>query len=293
LSNNLALAAEADTAALLHDYSVEITARHPNAAAICRTSLAPGSKVYLAFLPGDTHDTVVHTATALRGAGFEPVPHVLGRHVTSARQLDGFLARLAGDAGVTQALLVAGDIDRPEGPYESGLEVLRSGLLQKHGFRRIGLAVYPEPHPKIPPDLLDQALLDKLEVAAEAGLEPWLVTQFCFEAAPIVERLRRLRAQGVTAPLRIGLAGPASRRTLWNYALHCGIGTSIRALGARMDVVSNLMARRSPDALVADLAAARRREPVLGIEGVHIFTFGGVPGAAAWANGVLAASGKL
>jgi len=41
---------------------------------------------------------------------------------------------------------------------------------------------------------------------------------------------------------------------------------------------------------VRALAAARSRDPDLGIEGVHIFTFGGIASAAKWANALLAAA---
>ena len=100
----------------------------------------------------------------------------------------------------------------------------------------------------------------------------------------------RLRAGGVDAPLRVGLAGPADLRRLWKYGLYCGIGNSIRALGARVDAVANLLARQTPDTIVADLAVALRRDPALGIAGIHIFTFGGVTGAADWANAIVAAA---
>ena len=85
-------------------------------------------------------------------------------------------------------------------------------------------------------------------------------------------------------------AGPADRRTLWKYALHCGIGNSIRALGRRTDAVANLVARRAPDDLVRALAAAQRRNPSLGIDGIHLFTFGGIASAATWADALLAAT---
>ncbi len=190
---------------------------------------------------------------------------------------------------MTRALVIAGDLDQPAGPYHSSLELLRTGLFQQHGLRRIGLACYPEAHPRVGADLLEQALLAKLELVPAAGLEAWLVSQFCFEAAPILRLLERLRALGIRAPVRVGLAGPADRRTLWKYALHCGIGNSIRALGSRADTVANLLVRRAPDDIVRALAAARRQDPGLGIEGIHIFTFGGVASAASWANATLAA----
>jgi methylenetetrahydrofolate reductase (NADPH) len=277
-------------AQLLRGYSIEVTTHNRSAVELCRTHLTPGTEVYIAFVPGETHHAVVATAARLRAAGFLPVPHVTARSVASFTQLGDFLAHLAGEAGVTRALVVGGDLEQPAGPYHSSLELLQSGLFQQHGIRHIGLACYPEAHRRVDADLLEQALLAKLELARGMGLEAWLVTQFCFEAAPIVQRVRRLRDLGVTAPLRVGLAGPASRRTLWKYALHCGIGNSIRALGTRVDAVANLLARRAPDPIVRDLAAAQRRDPGLGIEGIHIFTFGGVASAASWANALLAAA---
>jgi methylenetetrahydrofolate reductase (NADPH) len=277
-----------DVARLLRGYSIEVTTHGRSAVEACRAHLTPGTEVYIAFVPGETHHAVVATAARLRAAGFVPVPHVTARSIASFTQLGDFLARLAGEAGVDRTLVIAGDLEQAAGPYHSSLELLQTGLFQRHGIRRIGLACYPEAHRRIDADLLEQALLAKLELAQGAGLDVWLVTQFCFEAAPILQRARQLRALGIIAPLRVGLAGPASRRTLWKYALHCGIGNSIRALGTRVDAVANLLARRTPDAIVRELAAAQRGDPSLGIEGIHLFTFGGVASAANWANALLA-----
>jgi methylenetetrahydrofolate reductase (NADH) len=277
-------------APLLEGYSIEVTTRHRAAIDICRASLAPGTEVYIAFVPRDSHHDVVETARRLSAAGCVPVPHVAARRVASFTQLGDFLARLAGEAGVTRALVIGGDLDPPVGPYPSSLELLQSGLFEQQGFARIGLACYPEAHRRIDAELLDRALAAKLDHLRCAGLEAWLVSQFCFSAAAIVARATQLRATGITAPLRIGLAGPADRRTLWKYALHCGIGNSIRALGNQVDAVSNLLARDAPDELLVELAAAWRRDPTLGIEGIHIFTFGGVARAATWANAILAGS---
>ena len=282
--------AEQDLAQLLRGYSIEVTTHSRSAVDLCRTHVAPGTAVYIAFVPGETHHAVVATAARLRAAGFVPVPHVTARSVASFTQLGDFLAHRAGEAGVSRALVVAGDLEQPAGPYHSSLELLQTGLFQQHGIRRIGLACYPEAHRRVDADLLEQALRAKLELVRGAGLEAWLVTQFCFEADPILQRIRQLRDLGIAEPVRVGLAGPADRRTLWKYALHCGIGNSVRALGTRVDAVANLLARRAPDAIVRELAAAQRQDPRLGIEGIHIFTFGGVASAATWANALLAAA---
>jgi methylenetetrahydrofolate reductase (NADPH) len=279
---------QAGLATLLRGYSIEVTAHGAAAAEACRAHLAAGTEIYIAFTPRDTHHGIVDTATRLQAAGFVPVPHVTARNVASFTQLNDFLARLAGEAGVTRALVLGGDADRPAGPYHSSLEALESGLFQRHGIRRIGLACYPETHRKIDALALERALEAKLDLARGAGLETWLVSQFCFEAAPIVSFAKRLRASGVVTPLRVGIARPADLRRLWKYGLYCGIGNSIRALGSRVDAVANLLARQTPDALLTELAAALRRDPALEIEGIHIFTFGGVAGAADWANAIVA-----
>jgi methylenetetrahydrofolate reductase (NADPH) len=282
--------ADRELARLLRGYSIEVTTHNRSAVELCRTHVAPGTEVYIAFVPGETHHAVVATAAKLRAAGFVPVPHVTARSMASYTQLGDFLERLAGEADVSRALVVGGDLEQPAGPYSSSLDLLQTGLFQQHGIRRVGLASYPEAHRRIDAEVLERALVAKLELVRGVGLEAWLVTQFCFEAAPILQHVRQLRELGIAAPLRVGLAGPANRRTLWKYALHCGIGNSIRALGTRVDAVANLLARRTPEPILRELAAAQRQHAGLGIEGVHIFTFGGVATSADWANGILAAA---
>jgi methylenetetrahydrofolate reductase (NADPH) len=282
--------ADRELARLLRGYSIEVTTHNRSAVELCRTHVAPGTEVYIAFVPGETHHAVVATAAKLRAAGFVPVPHVTARSMASYTQLGDFLERLAGEADVSRALVVGGDLEQPAGPYSSSLDLLQTGLFQQHGIRRVGLASYPEAHRRIDAEVLERALVAKLELVRGVGLEAWLVTQFCFEAAPILQHVRQLRELGIAAPLRLGLAGPANRRTLWKYALHCGIGNSIRALGTRVDAVANLLARRTPEPILRELAAAQRQHAGLGIEGVHIFTFGGVATSADWANGILAAA---
>ena len=70
-------------------------------------------------------------------------------------------------------------------------------------------------------------------LAAEAGLEATFLTQFFFEAQPFLEWVAASRAAGTRARLVGGLAGPAGIATLFKFAIRCGVGPSIRALGAR------------------------------------------------------------
>jgi len=264
--------------------SLEMSARDPGAVAACAAGLEPGASIFLNFGPRDSWAGVAAAAAGIRRAGFNPVPHLAARYFEGRAALANFLARAHGEAAIEEALLVGGDIDRPLGPYASSLQLLETGLLERHGIRRIAIAGYPEPHPRIAAATIAEALHAKLTCAAAAGLEVSLVTQFCFEAAPIILWLRALRQHGVTAPVRIGLAGPASIASLTRFALRCGIGPSLRAL-ARGNY-GRLLFEVGPEPIIATLASSDDGD--LRIAGLHFFTFGGVARTAAWRAAILA-----
>src|SRR5262249_32940439 len=146
----------------------------------------------------------------IRHAGLEPVPHLAARTIASPGALDDLVSALASDAGVKRLLVIAGDRDTPAGPYRSALEVIETGLLPSRGVTEIGIAGYPDGHPRITAEALDRALAAKIEAAEQTGLGVNVVTQFAFAAAPILAFVRRLRNLGIDHPVRIGLAGPTS-----------------------------------------------------------------------------------
>ena len=273
-------------AALAKGYSLEVSSRSARDLDACLTHIEKGSDVYINFIAGDDLGAKVRCAAALRASGFHPVPHIGARHLKSAAALDDLVARLAGEAGVDRALLIAGDAAVPAGPFESSVAVLASGVLQRHGFRAAGFAGYPEGHPQIAAASLKRALAEKLKRAAEQGIDPYIVTQFCFEPAALTAWLAALRADGVTIPVRIGLAGPANVATLVRFAIRCGVTNSIRALTARADRFLRLVSDSAPDALVRGIAEAAGADPALlaGVAGLHFFPFGGVAKTARWAN---------
>jgi hypothetical protein len=170
---------------LLGNYSVEVTPRSKSAIEACRNGMPRGSEIYIASIPGGSYHSAVTAAIGLMRAGFNPVPHVAARNIASFTQLNDFLARLVGDAGVTRALVIGGDNERPAGPYGSSLALLQTGAFQKNGVRKIGIACYAEPNRRVETPALETALADKLALLAREGLDPWLVSQFCFDGAAI------------------------------------------------------------------------------------------------------------
>ncbi len=222
-------------------------------------------------------------------AGFEPVPHVAVRQFGNVDALDAFLARLNGEAEVRHVLVVAGD-HAECGPFRRALDVIEAGILKRRGIRSIGVAGYPDGHPRIGTAELDRALAEKIAAAEATGLAVEIVTQFCFDARAILDYIARLRAFGFDHPLRIGLAGPTGLSSLLRYASRCGVRASAQALAQRAGLVRQLFAMAVPDDLVralADAAPAQIGDNV----SAHFFSFGGLPACARWARAV--ADGRI
>jgi methylenetetrahydrofolate reductase (NADPH) len=283
-------AAKAALAKIVAGSSFEITARDPEKAVASLVDLAPKTPVYIAHIPGDPWARVMETALKVRDAGFSPIPHVVARNIKDEADLEEFLKTIVGELGTDHVLCLGGDVDNPPGKFTMSRQLIETGLFPKTGIKRIGLACYPEPHPKAPVEVFNEELSKKFALATEQGLNPWVVTQFAFEAEPIVGRLKELPGQGVTGPVRVGVAGPAGLKSLIGFSMRCGVGNSLKALTSRPTSIGKLMTKHTPEDVVADLALAMAKDPSLNVEGLHFFTFGGVPAAAGWMKDTLAAA---
>jgi methylenetetrahydrofolate reductase (NADPH) len=267
-------------ARLAREASIEVSCMESGDIRAARDLLWSRQKVYVSHLPKQTWAQTTSVCAQAAGAGFDPVPHVPVRLVTSEQQLDDIFSALR-DAGAVELLLIAGDYARPLGPYREVMQVLRTGKLQKYGFTRVSVAGHPEGHPSVPMDEIRRAQLEKSRVAAADGLEVTLVTQFFFEASPFIGWARDLRAAGAGARIVAGLAGPAKIVRLLQLARHCGVGPSIRALSSRPKSMLKLVSDRSPEDVLLELATQRQRQPAL-FDGIHLYSFGGFLRTAAW-----------
>jgi methylenetetrahydrofolate reductase (NADPH) len=274
-------------ASLLQNYSIEVSPTNQKSVAFAAERIDPGTEVYLTWIPGAHPFRMISTAAALRRAWLVPSPHICARHLENTAQLDDLLDRLVGEAAVDRVLLVGGERAKPLGPFDSTLQVMQSGLLQKHKILRLGITGFPEGNPAIAGQVLNQSLLAKMNYARQMGLEVHIVTQFCFEAPPIFDWLKRMRAMGVNLPVRIGLAGPARVATLLQYAIRCGIGNSVRAL-SKSSSFRHLLAEHPPEPIMRELIAAAPKGdisgPPLGITGLHFYTFDSVERTVEWIN---------
>ena len=276
--------------ALMRGWSLEATRPSESEIASLQAIVAPGTQIYLPAVP--TRDPMAHIDAAIRlhAAGFVPVPHVAVRNFATTALLDRFLARMTGEAGVRRVLVIGGDRDHPAGPFRDAVEAIDSGVLQRHGIGEIGIAGYPQGHPRLSEQELDRALKDKIDIAAEIGISVHIVTQFCFAAEPIIAWIGRLRDFGIEHPVRIGLVGPTNLATLLRYARRCGVRASAQGLARQSGLAKHFFGMSAPDGLVRALADARAGGH-LGKVALHFFSFGGIVATARWAKAV--ADGRI
>jgi methylenetetrahydrofolate reductase (NADH) len=257
-------------------FSIEAT--RPNASEIAALAeLMPGgTPVYFSAVPTITPQELIAAAALLRKSGLEPVVHIAARRIRAATDLQNLLAGLRGEADVRRLLVIGGDVDIA-GPYPDALAVIQKGRLRESGIEEIGIGAYPEGHSRIPAGRLEAALDEKIAAAAAHGLGVHIVSQFSFSPESILGWLKKLRACGITKPVKVGMAGPTSMPALLRYARRCGVNASLRGLmsGAAAGLIGNV----GPDRIVEKLALASG----LGDAAPHYFSFGGAVETARYA----------
>ena len=272
---------------LLSGFTTETTPAAAAKIADYHAHLRPGTSVFITFLPGSSFADTIAVAARLRREGFNPVPHFAARSVPSRAFLEESLARLTGDTGVDQALLIGGALSQPLGEFSNTMQLLDTGLFDKYRITRIGIAGHPEGSPDIPDAQIRTALAWKNAFAERTGASMYIVTQFCFEAAPVIAWDRRIQSEGNRLPVYIGIPGLASLKALIGHAKACGVGPSMRFLTRQARNVAKLLTVSTPDRLVTALAAYRATDPGYGIQGVHVYPLGGLKKSARWAQAVV------
>lgn len=273
-------ASSGDLAALLPQASVEVSSRGHQVREL-KDHFPPGIDVTITFLPGDNYRNNVDTAAGLRAAGFNPVPHIAAREMASQEALDDFLARARGEADVKRVLLIAGDVARARGPFRSSSDVRASGLIEARGIARLSVAGHPEGHPYLEAADTTGVLRAWRDWGRQASIHVDIVTQFCFESAPILGWIGELNTRGVDLPVIVGLAGPATPATLTKFALRCGVGNSLRSLRSQIGRFGRLLTDNGPDDVVRGLRSAPPAATA-SIAGFHLFPFGGLRKSGGW-----------
>ena len=273
--------------AFLDGYSIEVMPRTAEKVEDFRSLLPEGTRVYIAHIDGTDIDDMVRTAARLSADGYTVMPHFPARSIASKKVLEDWIARYQGEAGVTQALLLAGGIPEAHGEFHSSMQLIETGLFDKAGFTRLHVAGHPEGNRDIDPNGGDanvmEALRWKQAFSERSDAQMALATQFAFDAGPIIAWVDRLQAEGINIPVHIGIAGPAKLQTLIKFAIACGVGPSLKVLQKRAMDVTKLVLPYEPTDVLTELANHRAANPGFGIESVHFFPLGGIKTCAQWA----------
>ncbi|MCR9155797.1 MAG: methylenetetrahydrofolate reductase [Rhodobacteraceae bacterium] len=273
--------------AFLKGYSIEVMPRTAEKVEDFRELLAPGTRVYIAHIESTPIEDMVATAKRLADQGYPVMPHFPARIIKDAATLADWIARYQGEAGVDQALLLAGGVAKPHGDFDSSMQLMETGLFDKAGFKRLHVAGHPEGNKDIDPNggmkNVEDALRWKQAFFERTDAKMALATQFAFDADPIIKWVDDLSAAGIRLPVHIGIAGPAKLQTLIKFAIACGVGPSLKVLQKRAMDVSKLLLPYEPTDVLTKLAAHKAKNPDFNIEQVHFFPLGGIKTNATWA----------
>lgn len=282
-----ATTSNADVEAFLDGYSIEVMPRTAEKVEDFRDLLPAGTRVYIAHIEGTPIEDMVRTAKRIASQGYNVMPHFPARIIQDKATLENWISMYQGEAGVDQALLLAGGVASPVGDFESSMQLMETGAFDRAGFKRLHVAGHPEGNKDIDPSggtkNVDDAIQWKQKFSERTDADMAIATQFAFEAAPIIAWANGLKDAGVTLPIHIGIAGPAKLQTLIKFAIACGVGPSLKVLQKRAMDVTKLLLPYEPTEVIAELAAHKAANPDFNITQVHFFPLGGIKTNANWA----------
>ena len=268
----------------LSGYSIEVTPRSANKIECFADVLPENTRVYIAQINIDDIPEMIVTAKRLKDEGFKVMPHFPARMIKNHAVLNDLISMYQNEAGIDEALLLAGGLPSPAGDYNSSMQLIESGLFDKAGFKRLHVAGHPEGNKDIDPDgsnkNLSEALSWKQEFSNRTDASMAITTQFCFDANVVKKWADTIKDSGIDLPIHIGIAGPAKLQTLLKFSIECGVGASMKVLTKRARDITKLLLPYKPTQILSDLANYRTQDSSFNIEQVHFFPLGGVKQAA-------------
>ena len=270
----------------LTDFSIEVMPRTAAKIESFKEILPKNTRVYIARIEGVPIDEMVQTAKRISSEGFNVMPHFPARIIKDKSTLEEWINIYQGEAGINQALLLAGGVNKPHGVFESSMQLVETELFEKYNFKNLHFAGHPEGNKDIDKGgsnkNVDAALLWKQKFNERSDINIAITTQFCFEAEPVIEWAHSLTNNGINIPIHIGVAGPAKLQTLIKFSIACGVGPSLRVLQKRAKDVKKLLLPFDPNDFLETLAKHKKENPKFNISNIHFFPLGGINTNASW-----------
>jgi len=266
--------------AFINAFSLEVSAKTMPALRAEAARIAPGTTISIPYLASEDDDARLAAARTVRELGFEPMPHLSARRIGSRAALERFMERAASEAGVAKCLLIAGDLSTPAGPYADSTSIIETGLLERCGIKVVAMGGHPEGHPVMNAEDRWRVLERKCQAIEARGMAPLIISQFGFDAGVVLAWLDALRAGGITAPVLVGVPGPASIARLLRYAAMCGVGASASMLARYGISIGRLLGTAGPEVFIDRLVNGL--ENTHGQVNPHLFPFGGIVPSLEW-----------
>ena len=267
-------------------YSIEVIPRSAAKIESFKDILPKNTRVYIAHLETEDIAAMVATAKRLNDEGFTVMPHIPARIIQNQAMLRNWISMYQNEAGVDEALLLAGGSKEPVGDFNSSIQLIESGLFDKAGFKRLHIAGHPEGSIDIDPSggmqNVSEALSWKQEFSKRTDASMGIATQFCFDADVVKKWSDNIKENGIDIPIHIGIAGPAKLQTLLKFSIECGIGASMKVLTKRAKDITKLLLPYKPTQILNKLAEYKSKEPEFNIEQVHFFPIGGIEQTVDW-----------
>ena len=281
-----------DTKTLTNDattFSIEVMPRTAKKVDDFRRILPKKTTVYVAHLEDTPVEEMFFTCKRLISEGMAPMPHIPARIIRNTGELEDWVKEYS-SLGVNQSLLLAGNGKNPKGELFNSIQMLETGIFEKHAFKKIQIAGHPEGNRDIDKDgsieKTINALKAKQKFALNTKLEIGITTQFCFDLGPVIEWLKVLDSEQIDLPISLGLAGPTRLQTLMKYAIMCGVGPSISVLKKRAKDLTKLLLPFEPTEMVDALNSSKRNKLFKNVHSLHFFPLGGIEASAMFARNI-------
>jgi methylenetetrahydrofolate reductase (NADPH) len=248
-------------------------------------ALPPRSLVTVTASPSHGIEATFDVAEDVAARGHDVAPHLSAHMIRGHKHLEELVAR-ARAAGLRRAFVVGGDA-KDRGEFHDGLSLLRALDDVGHPFEDIGVPAYPDGHVDIDDDVLLHVLRDKQRYAT------YMATQMCFDPNVISGWIGRMRSQGITLPVHLGIPGVAEITKLMTISARIGVADSARYLKKNRAMVGHLVKGSfGPDTLLESLAPTFV-DPSADVRALHVFTFNQVNATVAWQQRMLDELGAM
>ena len=270
----------------LNNFSIEVMPRTAAKIESFSDILPKNTRIYIAHIEGVPIQEMISTAKRIQSEGFAVIPHFPARIIENKVTLEDWIKAYQDEANIDQALILAGGVDKPQGIFESSMQLVETELFSKYNFKNLYFAGHPEGNKDIDPDgtekNVNDALIWKQKLNERTDINLALTTQFCFDSKPVIKWANELNKNGINIPIHIGVAGPAKLQTLIKFSIACGVGASLKVLHKRAKDIKKLLLPFEPNDFLETLALHKENNPDFNITNIHFFPLGGIKTTSNW-----------